>query len=150
MIQTTRLVLQRVEYMPRDLDQGILYVSEEFGVAGHLCACGCGNKVVTPLGPVEWKFSEKDGQPTLWPSIGSWQLPCQSHYWIRNGEVHWARRWTTDEIAAGRENDARRLRQFYGGSTGVCRAKGQRWGRGARARELVRRLIQWLRQYRAE
>jgi uncharacterized protein DUF6527 len=47
----TGITLERVKYLPRELAPVILYVSEEFGVAGHLCACGCGNKVVTPLGP---------------------------------------------------------------------------------------------------
>ena len=43
--------LERVQYMPKQLSPGILYVSEKYSVAGHLCACGCGNKVITPLGP---------------------------------------------------------------------------------------------------
>lgn len=50
--------LQRVHYMPKDLKPGILYVSEEFGAAAHLCACGCGMKVSTPLGPTEWSVEE--------------------------------------------------------------------------------------------
>ena len=34
--------MRRVHYMPKDLKPGILYVSEEFNIAIHLCACGCG------------------------------------------------------------------------------------------------------------
>ena len=44
--------------MPQDLRPGVLYVSEEFGAAAHLCACGCGEKVSTPLGPTEWSLEE--------------------------------------------------------------------------------------------
>ncbi len=39
-----RISLQRVHHMPKVLEPGILYVSEEFGAAAHLCACGCGVK----------------------------------------------------------------------------------------------------------
>jgi Family of unknown function (DUF6527) len=51
--------LERVQYIPKQLSPGILYVSEKYSVAGHLCACGCGNKVITPLGPAEWSFTER-------------------------------------------------------------------------------------------
>ena len=37
-----KFVLQRVHHMPKELQPGILYVSEEFLTAAHLCACGCG------------------------------------------------------------------------------------------------------------
>ena len=60
--------------MPQDLRPGVLYVSEEFGAAAHLCACGCGEKVSTPLGPTEWSLEETGGGPTLRPSVGNWQL----------------------------------------------------------------------------
>jgi hypothetical protein len=85
----TRLKLQRVHHMPKELEPGILYVSEEFDVAVHLCACGCENEVVTPLGPTRWAFRESEEGPSLSPSIGSWQLPCKSHYWIDDGKVRW-------------------------------------------------------------
>ena len=49
-----KIELQRVHYMPKELKPGVLYVSEEFGAAAHLCACGCGAKIRTPLGPTEW------------------------------------------------------------------------------------------------
>ena len=68
-----KIELQRVQYMPKELKQGVLYVSEEFGAAAHLCACGCGSKIRTPLGPTEWAFEETDNGPTLCPSVGNWQ-----------------------------------------------------------------------------
>ena len=40
-----KIKLQRVQYMPKDLKPGVLYVSEQFGAAAHLCACGCGSKI---------------------------------------------------------------------------------------------------------
>jgi len=90
MTKMTTLRLQRVHYMPKELEPGILHVSEEFDVAGHLCACGCGNKVMTPLSPTEWSFHESEKGPSLRPSIGNWQLPCTSHYWVDGGKVEWS------------------------------------------------------------
>jgi hypothetical protein len=105
--------LRRVHYMPRELEAGVLYVSEEFDVAGHLCACGCGNKVMTPLGPTEWAFYDSKGGPTLKPSIGSWQLPCKSHYNIIGGKVRWAAQWTPEQIERGRQDEEERRRVFH-------------------------------------
>lgn len=99
--------------MPKELQEGVLYVSEEFGVAAHLCPCGCGNKVVTPLGPTDWFFSENKGMPTLDPSIGNWQIPCRSHYWIIDGFIHWSTQWTEEEIIDGREAEKRRNIEYY-------------------------------------
>lgn len=108
-----RIKLARVRFMPTKLEPGILYVSEEFGTAAHLCPCGCGSKVRTPLGPTEWTFTESELGPSLDPSIGNWQRACQSHYWILDGEISWARQWTPREIAAGRATEeARRRREF--------------------------------------
>src|SRR5260370_39986810 len=108
-----RIELQRVHYMPKELKSGVLYVSEEFGAAAHLCACGCGSKIRTPLGPTEWEFKKTHSGPTLRPSIGSWQLPCNSHYWIIRGEVVWAPKWTPEEIADGRRAEEERRRAYY-------------------------------------
>src|SRR5712691_897955 len=108
-----KIELQRVHYMPKELRPGVLYVSEEFGTAAHLCACGCGAKIRTPLGPTEWALEETSNGPTLRPSIGNWQLPCQSHYCIYQGEVVWAAKWTTEQIAAGRYAEEKRRRAYY-------------------------------------
>ena len=94
-----------VEFIPKSLETGILYVSERFKVAAHMCPCGCGSKIVTPLGPSEWSFSEKNEKPTLSPSIGNWQIPCRSHYWIREGEIEWSYQWSEEKIEAGRKRD---------------------------------------------
>jgi hypothetical protein len=105
--------LERVQYMPNELSPGILYVSERYAVAGHLCACGCGNKVVVPLGPTEWSFTERQGLPSLWPSIGNWQLPCRSHYVIAQGRVDWAGAWSDEQILSGRRAEEQRRQAYY-------------------------------------
>ena len=40
-----------VEYIPTVLEEGILYISMKYATAVHLCACGCRQKVVTPISP---------------------------------------------------------------------------------------------------
>lgn len=109
----SRINLRMVAVVPRDLQDGILYVSKEHAVAVHLCACGCKSKVVTPLGPAEWKFSEHAGLPSLSPSIGNWQLPCRTHYFIRDGKVIWARNWSEHDIEAGRRAEEARRAKYY-------------------------------------
>src|SRR5947207_14447195 len=69
--------------------------------------------VMTPLGPAKWSFTERNGQPSLSPSIGSWQLPCQSHYWIVGGKVRWASKWTPEQIEEGRTAEEERLQAYF-------------------------------------
>src|SRR5260370_27743398 len=68
--------LERVQYLPEQLSPSVLYLPEKYSVAGHLCACGCGNKVIMPLGPAEWSFSESNGQPFLRPLSASGNWPA--------------------------------------------------------------------------
>lgn len=107
------ILLEQVKYVPREISPGILYVSAEYKVAAHLCACGCGNKVVTPLGPAEWSFSERGGLPTLRPSIGNWQLPCRSHYLITDGAIQWAGQFSDVQVLAGRRVEETRRQMYY-------------------------------------
>lgn len=99
--------------MPNRLESGILYVSAEFEVAGHLCPCGCGNKIITPLGPRNWSLKVEAGFPTLYPSIGNWQLPCKSHYWIIKGVINWSDPWSEDKIINGRKEEEFRRQLYY-------------------------------------
>lgn len=90
MTRLTSLTPQFVEVMPDEFEHGTLYVSEKYGVAIHLCACGCGQKVVTPLDtPLGWKYTREGDAVTLSPSIGNWQIPCRTHYFIRENQVVW-------------------------------------------------------------
>ena len=105
--------LKKTELMPKELQPGILYYSEEYGTAAHLCACGCGSKVRTPIDATEWSLEEDEDGPTLYPSIGNWQKPCRSHYLIRNGKIIWCRSWTEDEVQEGRQLEhERRVAHF--------------------------------------
>lgn len=108
-----RIKLLKVHYLPKELEEGFLYVSIEFGVAGHLCPCGCMNKIITPLGPTEWSFKEVNDKPTLYPSIGNWQLPCKSHYWITNGVIEWSYQWSEKQIIEGRQIEDEKRKSHY-------------------------------------
>jgi hypothetical protein len=108
-----RIELARVQYIPKELKPGVLYVAEEFSAAVHLCACGCGSKVSTPLGPSDWTLEEAVSGASLTPSIGNWQLPCRSHYWIHEGKIIWSGAWTPAQIAAGRRSEEARRRTYY-------------------------------------
>lgn len=79
-----------VHYMPEQMESGKLYISCEFKTAIHLCACGCGHEVVTPLKPeTGWQLTETDNMVSLNPSIGNFQIPCRTHYYIRANQIVW-------------------------------------------------------------
>ena len=119
-----RIELERVEYMPKVLEPGILYFAEEYGAAAHLCACGCGTKIRTPIAPTEWRISEGPKGMSLEPSVGNWQQPCRSHYWIDEGEVIWSGQWTDEQIEAGRKREAARRAEHFDSKTSKKRKRG--------------------------
>jgi hypothetical protein len=78
-----------VDYIPEQLEEGVVYIAPEFGAVIHLCCEGCGERVSTPLHPEQWTLTF-DGQTiSLSPSIGNWDLSCKSHYFIRHNRVEW-------------------------------------------------------------
>jgi hypothetical protein len=105
MTRIARLRPLHVEFMPEVIEPGILYVSERYKTAAHLCCCGCGEKVVTPLNPAKWQLTQRRGEVSLYPSIGNWSLPCQSHYWIEGGRVQWSTAFTPAQIRATQARD---------------------------------------------
>jgi hypothetical protein len=60
------------------------------------------------LGPTDWRLIFYGKTVSLEPSIGSWSLPCQSHYFIMSNRIFWARQWSRAEVDAGRRYDAAR------------------------------------------
>ncbi len=89
-MKTQELVREDVHTMPKveDMKDGVLYVSEHFETAIHLCACGCRGQVVTPFKhfPNDTGWMLSDG-PTLSPSIGNQHWSCKSHYFVTNGKI---------------------------------------------------------------
>jgi hypothetical protein len=102
-----------VHHIPERLIGGEIYVSIEHGTVVHSCCCGCGNEVVTPLTPTDWRLIFDGETVSLDPSIGNWGYPCRSHYWITRNQVRWARQWSQDEIDATRALDRKEKKRFF-------------------------------------
>jgi len=94
-----------VEFIPEKLGSGILYISKRFSTASHLCCCGCGFKVVTPLNSAKWRLTDHGQSVSLFPSVGNWSFACKSHYWIDHGHVKWAGRMSDRKISQVRKED---------------------------------------------
>jgi len=112
----TEIILkhQFVEFIPESLEPETIYISIRFATASHLCFCGCGSKVVTPIRPTDWKLIFDGKTVSLDPSIGNWSFPCQSHYWIRNDRVKWAPKWSREQIERGRDFDHHAKKRYFG------------------------------------
>ena len=102
-----------VEFIPEQLDEGVIYVSFEHRTAIHKCCCGCKNEVVTPFSPTDWNIKFNGESISLSPSIGNWNFPCRSHYWIKNNQVEWASNWSDDAIKSGRRKDSIAKNKYF-------------------------------------
>lgn len=107
-----------VEFMPEMLEEQTLYVSMQYAMVMHKCCCGCGNDVVTPLSPIDWKLIFDGKSISLDPSIGNWGFACQSHYWIKDSMVIWTSQWSQEKITAGRAHD-RVVKERYFASASI-------------------------------
>ena len=85
-----KLSYRFVDVIPENLEPQCVYISLEYSTAIHLCCCGCGREVVTPISPKDWHVTFDGASVSLHPSIGNWKFPCRSHYWIRKSNVVWA------------------------------------------------------------
>ncbi len=139
-----------VEYIPKELDDRTLYVSIEFATVVHKCCCGCGQEVVTPLSPTDWKLIYDGQSISLDPSIGNWSFECQSHYWIQHSKVIWAPRWSQSRINAGRAHEATaKRRHFHEDETADSRGPlAESHQSTASSAGLLRKLAKWLFQQR--
>lgn len=102
-----------IERIPDKLDEDVLYVSITHSTSVHRCCCGCGREVVTPLAPTDWKLIFDGETVSLFPSIGNWNFPCRSHYWITNNRIDWAEDWSDSRVAKAEEDDCRQKEKFY-------------------------------------
>lgn len=93
-MRINKLRPEYVDTMPSksEMKEGVLYVSRVYLTTAHLCACGCGNVVVLPYGRRDgmfWTLTERLSGVTMRPSVGSFNLPCKSHYYITDNKVEW-------------------------------------------------------------
>jgi len=121
------LAYEFVDHIPEVLRDQKLYISMTYATAVHKCCCGCEREVVTPLSPTGWRLTFDGKSVSLCPSIGSWSLPCQSHYFITNSRVVWAPRWTKEQIARGRAQEARAKERYFGATKESLSEKIKQW-----------------------
>lgn len=119
-----------VEQFPDSFLPGILYWSKKFKISAHLCACGCGDVINLPVDPANYSIRIDRGGPTLRPSVGNWNV-CNAHYFITNGEVRWAAKWTPEQIEAGREFEESRRETYYAARNRSVKQKILGWVQGA-------------------
>jgi len=94
-----------VEFIPEKIAADTLYISIEYNVAKHKCACGCGDEIVTSLSPSRWSLYYDGETVSLYPSIGNWTHNCKSHYYIKNDKIVWASKLPEKIINETIEND---------------------------------------------
>jgi hypothetical protein len=141
-VPANRLKYEFVEVIPDRLDDGVVYVSVAYATILHLCVCGCGTEVITPLSPTDWKITFDGVSISLHPSIGNWSFPCRSHYWITNSRVRWAGQWTDEEVTFNRERARLTKQRYRSGDDGLLATADE-------ARSLtswLRALTRWLRR----
>lgn len=102
-----RFTYRAVERLPKQHEQGVLYHSEEFEVAAHSCACGCGHRVML-LVPDSHQVSSQGGLATVRPSISVCDAPCKSHYFISAGQVEWMPAFSTAQASSVMKNQIAR------------------------------------------
>jgi hypothetical protein len=118
-----------VDSAPDELVDGTLYVSIPFKTALHKCCCGCGREVVTPLSPARWALTFDGVSVSLYPSIGNWSFPCQSHYWIEGNKIVWDEKWSRREIDRARLADKRDIIKQYEESGTTIKSPGKKLSR---------------------
>ena len=143
-MKASQFRLAEVESFPRPLQAGVLYYSERFSGAAHACACGCGMEVITPISPVQWRITRNAQGVSLRPSIGNWNFPCRSHYWIIDSSVHWSTDMTEDQIRARRAYNSALREQYFKAKSAEQSPITSQPSSSADHRNLLERLISWL------
>lgn len=110
----THLEHRFVEQLPECLEPGVLYICMEYATSAHICCCGCGEEVVTPFTPTDWRMTFDGETVSLWPSIGNWNFACRSHYFIQHERVIEAETWTAEQVEFNRRKDRVTKASYYG------------------------------------
>jgi hypothetical protein len=112
-MRAKRVSFEFVEFVPDELELSTLYISIPYATIVHLCLCGCGERVVTPLAPADWRLTFDGDSVSLHPSVGNWSFDCQSHYWIERNKVRWGSPFSGEMIEAARERDQHATAAYY-------------------------------------
>ena len=78
------------QYIPMEMEEGKLYISEKYHTCNHLCPCGCKNQIPIPLTENKgygWQIFHKNGDKnlvTLSPSLLNRFCPNKTHYVVND------------------------------------------------------------------
>lgn len=133
-----------VKAFPDKLEEGILFVSVEFGTAAHRCFCGCGSEVYTRFSPRDWSMKFNGETVSISPSIGNWSFACQSHYILDGGRVRWADKWSRERIDLGRLLDRERKERHYKGELAPPARTSTRPSGTSTRPGFLARFVRWL------
>ena len=111
-MKTTQLEHTFVDEIPITLQSGHCYISLNYTTAAHLCPCGCGHPVFTPLSPNDWALTFNGETVSLHPSISNRLCPHRSHYWIHQNHVQWERSLAEYHRAGRVRRMTRRLKRL--------------------------------------
>lgn len=129
-----------VRTVPRELDPGVLYISMDYATAVHACCCGCGERVVTPFTPTDWRMTFDGETISLSPSVGNWNQKCRSHYVVQRGRVLESGPWSDAQVEAERRRDKRAKAAHYSQSKSSAASGGSTHTSYAVEREPEQRL----------
>lgn len=125
MSRLTTITPRFVEFVPKELEDGVIFISIPYSTSVHRCACGCGSKITLPINPAKWRLLWDGERISLWPSVGNWSYACKSHYWIEQNRIQWSRTLSPERIQAIRERDkAARERYLQAGVDTVDEDRG--------------------------
>ena len=104
-MKVKHLAPQFVESFPGKLEPGELYLAMEFATAAHLCACGCGTKVITPF-PQPIGKCHSTGKTFLSSPLWAIDVSLPLALLGALGSYQWAGDMSQEAINAGRKRDA--------------------------------------------
>jgi hypothetical protein len=91
-----------VKAIPEITEEDNLYISLDYRTVIHRCPCGCREEIVTPLSPKDWSLNFDGESVSLYPSIGNFQLPCRSHYFIVRNSIEWVKETPKKKVNTSR------------------------------------------------
>ncbi|WP_352844153.1 DUF6527 family protein [Mesorhizobium sp. M0644] len=111
--RTEALDLVCCERFLDELEPGKFYYSDDFRSSVHLCACGCGSRVVLPIKPAGWRLLQNASSFTISPSVGNREFACRSHYLIEGGRIIWLPPMSDHQVQASRARDQQHIEKMH-------------------------------------
>jgi hypothetical protein len=85
------------ERLPHQVGPQEFHYSNRFQMAAMACPCGCGHRILLNLAD-QHALEVRRGRPTVTPSILVADARCLSHFWLTDGRVIGAEKWSAAEV----------------------------------------------------